>query len=111
MSDEMQIKIQETPLSARRLEDVIERKEIATLLCHSSVVRTSTRVEGAVERKELPSLFLQSSVARASTGMEGALEGKELDTLLLHSSVASALTRVKVVQSLEYPPGCKVRWK
>ena len=101
-----------------------ERKEIATLLYHSSVVRTSTRVQGVVERKELPSLLLQSLVVKASTGMEGAMEGKELDTLLLHSSVASASTRVKVwrkernlplccfvVQLLEHPPGCKLQWK
>ena len=37
MSDEMQIKIQETPLSAR-----MKRKELATLLLHSSVVIAST---------------------------------------------------------------------
>ena len=64
MSDEMQIKIQETSLSAR-----IKRKELATLLLHSSVVRASTRMSGVMERQELASHLLHSSVVRASTRM------------------------------------------
>ena len=61
MSDEMQIRIQETTLSAR-----IKRKELATLLLHSSVVRASTRVSGVMKRKKLATLLLHNSVPRAT---------------------------------------------
>ena len=46
---------------------MMERKELVTLLLHSSVVRALTRVEGVMERKELFTLLLHSSVVRALT--------------------------------------------